>query len=91
MKIVRDGKEFELTDKELFFASLEYKKLCAEYDFENCLYPDDYGVTKEEFDSMREDIIGLYVYFWKHHDDELTTLLEEAAREIVRNRRKVNG
>ena len=90
MKIVRDGKEYELTNGELFDASMAYDVMCANYDFDNCLDPNDYGVTKEEFDSMRDEIIGRYMYFWKHHDDELQTLFEKAASEVVGKRHEAH-
>lgn len=88
MKIVRDGKEYELTNGELFDASMAYDDMCANYDFDNCLDPKDYGVIKEEFDSMRDEIIGRYMYFWKHHDDELQMLFEKAASEVVKEHKR---
>lgn len=50
MKIIRDGKEFELTFGEMMETDEEYKLVCAIDDVTNCYLQGGYGVDLSEDD-----------------------------------------
>lgn len=85
MKIVRDGKEFELTDPELAEACMEYAHLCHCDDVESSLleWCDENGVARERIDedTLNEIIDEYEERLWWHEEDNRESI---AANTIER-------
>lgn len=79
MKIIRDGKEFELTEQELFDAYREMEYRYDMEDLENVCEVNEYNLT----DSEKEVIVERYRDKFESEDwfDQLTYWCEEVIRE----------
>ena len=83
MKIIRNGKEIELTDPELADACMEYARLCHRDDINSYLYEwcEANKIPREKIDdNVFNEIIDEYEgMLWHHEEDHREALAEEAA------------
>lgn len=85
MKIVRDGKEFELTDPELADACREYARLCHSDDIESCLseWCDENKIPREKIDSDDFNaVLDEYEEMLWYHEEETREDLAKGAIDV---------
>ena len=92
MKIIRDGKEYELTTNELFLAWQEHERKCDTEDMHEWLddwcednaYPRD-TVTKEQEDEILESFEDLCMGYdvWGLLNERRRELMNDAIAEIL--------
>lgn len=78
MFIVRDGKKIELTSEELANASMEFDRICYAEDVDAALSAEKLGITREELDSMNDEIVKRYEQLMEENDGWQNMVLDAA-------------
>lgn len=91
MKIIRDGKEYELTTYEIFEAAQEFERNCCIEDIDNYLeaYAEDfeefYGYSVKDADEIKNYILNYYMKYryTMYWEDALKNAFEQAKGDVI--------